>query len=225
MLLCEKTAGDHVGELTGSMLAAALLAGMLAVIMTGIGGESMDDSANPLAGPTWFWLMTTVGSWLVLGAGKWCERTSGQRIARRLGMLALGLAFGAIAFGTSQYLMVKLGEGAIDRGMPAVQIAQGMMYESSGAPKLPAFLAYFAAVFLTIGWWKQCDPLRSSRLKIAPILITVLAAWLWQLVFPFPQPWGFMLVAAISVATQLSSPWLSPAQRAAAIARRNPGLA
>ena len=53
MLLCEKTAGDHVGELTGSMLAAALTAGILTVVMTAIGGKSMDDSANPLAGPAW----------------------------------------------------------------------------------------------------------------------------------------------------------------------------
>jgi hypothetical protein len=47
-------------------------------------------------------------------------------------------------------------------------------------------------------------------------LITVLAAWLWLFVFPFPQPWGFMLAAAISIAAQLSAPWLSPAQRTAA---------
>jgi hypothetical protein len=213
--LCEKTVGDQVGELTGSLLASAAIAGILAVVMTAIGGKSMDDSADPLAGPTWLWLMTTVGSWLVLSAGKYCERTSGEWIKRRFGMLVLGLVFGAIAFVSSEFLMVNFGGNR--PGSPMFR----EMYESSGAPKLAAFLAYFGAVFLTIGWWKQCDPLRASRLRIAPILLTVLAAWIWQIVFPFPQPWGFMLVAGIAIGTQLSASWLSPSARTAAIARRN----
>jgi hypothetical protein len=51
-------------------------------------------------------------------------------------------------------------------------------------------------------------------------LLSVLAAWVWYLAIPFPQPWGFMLVASIAIATQLSAPWLSPAARTAAIVRR-----
>ena len=74
-------------------------------------------------------------------------------------------------------------------------------------------VAYFGALFMTIGWWKLCDPLRSSRLRIAPILLAVMAAWIWQMFVPFPQPWGFMLVASIAIATQLSAPWISPAER------------
>ena len=191
-------------------------------MMAAIGGNSLDKSANPLAGPIWLWLMTTLGSWLVLGAGKLCERTSGEMAKRRFGMLVLGLAFGAIAFFTSQFLMVTFGSAG--RGVQGNPLTHEL-FESSGAPKLPAFLAYFGALFLTLGWWKQCDPLRSSRLRIGPILIAMLAAWMWWLVFSFPQPWGFMLVVAISIATQLSAPWLSPAQRTAAIAKRTQGLA
>jgi hypothetical protein len=112
----------------------------------------------------------------------------------------------------------------VNFGNDSVARAQSRLFHdmySAGAPAFPAFLAYFGVVFLTIGWWKQCDPLRSSRLRIAPILITVLAAWIWLPILPFPQPWGFMLVAAISIATQLSAPWLSPAQRTAAMARHS----
>jgi len=223
LLLCEKTAGDHVSELAGSMLGSAIIAGILTLVMTAIGGPSMDDSANPLAGPTWLWLMTTVGTWLVLGTGKWFERTSGEVVKRRLGMIALGLAFGAIAFAAGDYLMVELGHRSVPRG-PVTRVFREL-YDSSGDPTLAAYMAYFGAIFLTIGWWKQSDPLRSSRLKIAPILLAVLAAWIWQLVLPFPQPWGFMLVAGIAIATQLSAPWLSPAHRTAAIAKRAQGIA
>jgi hypothetical protein len=138
---------------------------------------------------------------------------------RRVAMLLVGLALGAAAFASSQYLMVELGHGGMPRGagIPAFR----EMYDSGGAPGLPAFMAYFGAVFLTIGWWKQCDPLRRSRLRLAPILIAVLSAWLWQLVFPFPQPWGFVVVGAMAIATQLSAPWLSPGQRTAAMGKRN----
>jgi hypothetical protein len=217
LLLGEKTAGDHIGELTGSMLSAAVMSGILTFIMAAIGGDALMHSADRLAGPLWLWLMTTIGSWLVLFAGKACERTRGERMKRRFGMALLGLAFGAVAFVTSQYLMVNFGEGVGHvRGVPIARA----MFEAGGAPKLAAFLAYFGAAFFTIGWWKQSDPLRSSRLRIAPILLTMLAAWVWWLVFAFPQPWGFMLVAAMSISTQLSAPWLSPAARAAALGRR-----
>src|SRR5207237_388034 len=121
---------------------------------------------------------------------------------RRFAMLVLGLVVGAIAFVSSQHLMITFGDGPNLHHM-----AQGGLlpktYNSSGAPQMGAFLAYFGAVFLLVGWWKHVDPLRRSRLRIAPILIPILAAWVWMPVFPFPQPWGFMLVASIAIAAQL----------------------
>jgi hypothetical protein len=126
---------------------------------------------------------------------------------------------GAIAYLASQFLLLQLGPPFFK------ETAFRNMYESSGAPKLSAFLTYCGAVFFTIGWWKQVDPLRSSRLRIAPIVTSLLAAWIWSAVLGFPQPWGLMLVGAISVSTQLSAPWLSPAARAAAIAHREQATA
>jgi hypothetical protein len=211
-LLNQKTAGDRVGELTGSMLAAAFIAGVLAVVMTAIGGEAIDNSANPYAGPAWLWLATTLGSWLVLGSGKFFERTSGEQVKRRFAMLTLGLAFGAILFLASQFLMVALHDGAAARSIAGNAISQAM-FDSAGVPRITAYLAYFGAVFLTVGWWKQTDPLRTSRLRIGPILITLVVAWAWWFLCPFPQPWGFMIVTAISITSQLAAPWLSPAER------------
>jgi hypothetical protein len=222
-VLREKTAGDRVGELTGSMLSSALIAGVLTIAMTAIGGEALNNSAEPLAGPAWLWLCTMLGSWLVLGAGKFFERTRGEPMKRRFAMLGVGLVFGLLAWASSEYLMVTLHDGFVARSIAGHRVARGM-YDISGAPQLTAFLAYFGALFLTIGWWKQTDPLRTSRLRIAPILMTILAAWIWQLLWPFPQPWGFMLVAAISIATQLSAPWLSKDERTAASGRHNETL-
>jgi hypothetical protein len=211
--LCEQTLRAQAGDLVGSMLAAAFVAGILTILLTAIGGEALLKSAHELSGPTWLWIVTTLGSWGVLAAGNLCSRSRGERLKRRIGMLAMGMALGAIAFGLSQYLMVTYGEGSVPRAMVHGGWAREM-YDRGGMPKFPAYLAYFGAVFFVISWWKQSDPLRPSRLKIAPILLAVLAAWICQLAWPFPQPWGFMLVAAISITTQLTAPWISPADRA-----------
>jgi hypothetical protein len=157
--------------------------------------------------------MTMLGTWLVLGVGKCCERQRGEFARRRFSMLIVGLVFGAIAFATSEHLMVDFGNQRFHGPLRS-------LYDSAGRPQFAAYLAYFGAVFFTIGWWKLADPLRSSRLRIAPILLAILAAWIWQLAFPFPQPWGFLVVAGVAIASQLSAPWISPQQRRAAMLRQ-----
>jgi hypothetical protein len=217
-LLQMKTAGDRIGELTGSMLAAAAIAAVLTVVMTAIGGEQLDDSAYPLAGPVWLWLSATLGSWLVLAAGKFFESSPGEQAKRRFAMLVSGLVFGLFSYLASQFLMVRMPDGIGAREFVIADFGRHM-FAADGSPGLAAFLAYFGAVFLTIGWWKQTDPLRSSRLQIGSILVALAVAWGWWLLFAFPQPWGFMVVTAISISSQLASPWLSPQERTAALTR------
>jgi hypothetical protein len=218
--LRQKAPAEHATELSGSLLFAAFVAGVLTVVMTAIGGDSLVSSADWRVGPAWFWLMTTLGTWFVLIAGKQCERGQGELVKRRFGMLILGLTFGAAAFATSEFLLVDLGDaGKFTRGPHFV----AELFDAKGTSRLPGFISYFGAVFFTIGWWKLCDPLRSSRLRIAPILLSILAAWIWQMFVPFPQPWGFMLIASIAIATQLAAPWLSPEQRMALCRSRPPG--
>ena len=214
-----KTPGDRVSELTGSMLAAAAIALVLSVVMAAIGGDTITNAPNDASGPVWLWLMTTLGSWMLLGAGKFFERTGGEMVKRRFAMLVLGLMFGALAFASSRFLMVQFQDGIIERGPLGDDISRHMFSSSTGAPLLTAFLTYFGLTFLTIGWWKQTDPLRSSRLRIGPILVVILAACAWWVPLQFPQPWGFMLLAAISITTQLSAPWLSTHDRVAALTK------
>ena len=61
-------------------------------------------------------------------------------------MLVLGLAFGAVAYSTSQYLMVKLGGGNLARGLASRGLPRHVRFLGA-APKLAAFLAYFGAIF------------------------------------------------------------------------------
>jgi hypothetical protein len=50
-------------------------------------------------------------------------------------------------------------------------------------------------------------------LRVGPIVATCAWALVVYLIAPFPQPWGLMLAATISIAVQLASPW-SPRQPA-----------
>jgi hypothetical protein len=61
------------------------------------------------------------------------------------------------------------------------------------------------------------DPLRKSRLSIWTTAVCLLWAWVMHSLCSFPQPWGFILAATMSVAVQLAAPWVSPAERVALV--------
>lgn len=215
--LAMKTAGDRVGELSGSMLSAAIVAGVLCLLMMVVNGENLQSGGiRTWTFFAWLTLTTTAGSWLALLAGKFWEPRPAEQMKRRFVQLVLGLALAGFSFAAAQLLMVG---GPHGHGFAATNIGDSLasrgMYDSSGMPGLTAFLAYFAALFATVGWWKQTDPLRTSRLQIGPLALALAAGWLWSLAWPFPQPWGLMIAGAISISTQLSASWLTPRDRAA----------
>jgi serine/threonine protein kinase len=213
-----KTVGDRVGELAGSMLASAAIAAVLTVAMSAIGGGDWISPAtttetSKITGPAWLWLAITAASWTLLTAGKFWEHSTGEQVKRRFMLLVLGLAFGGAAFLSNRFLMVNmLGGGvAVETSNP---ISRGMI-DATGAPLLSCYLAFFGGLFVLMGWWKQTDPLRTSRLRIAPIVLSVLAAGVLTAIFDFPLPWGLLVAGGISTTVQLASPWLKPQDRLA----------
>ena len=111
--------------------------------------------------------------------------------------------------GFAEFLDVRPTDDLIVQSLPV----STNMVEPSGSLKLPAFLVYFGLLFVVLRWWTQADPLRNSRLSLWATGGCVLWAWIWHMIWPFPQPWGFMLAATVSVAVQLSAPWMSPKER------------
>ncbi|HZL89612.1 MAG TPA: protein kinase [Pirellulaceae bacterium] len=198
-----KTVGDRVGELAGSMLVASFVSSIVTALAVMLGGETIDNGGHSFSGAAWLWMATTLGSWLLLAAGKLWEPRQGEGVKRRFVQLVIGLAFGGILLAGQQYLISNIA--------PDWQAA--------------AFPLYFAAVFATLGWWKQTDPLRTSRLRILAVLTALIASGLWlapgiglKLVGePFDGgrfPWPLVVPALVSVVVQLSAPWMSPQERA-----------
>ena len=128
-------------------------------------------------------------------------------------MLVAGLVIGVAAFATSQFLGVQVTDELVVPTLPAVTLPAGWTSSSNGSLTLPAFLIYFGGMFAVAKWWLQADPLRTSRVSLWGTAGCIFWAWLIHVFWAFPQPWGFMLAATMSIAVQLAAPWVRPAER------------
>ncbi len=208
--LLVKSKPERSADLIGSLLFSAAASLALAVVMVLLRGQPAQIEQF-----AWLALTSTLGTWSVLIPAKLWEGASGEQALRRFAMLVVGLGFGAAAFGLDRALLVNLPFEMRpqweNRHVPAS--FYGLL---DGAPLLPAFTAYFGFLFLLIRWWRQADPLRSVRLSLWTTVSTVFIAWLLNEFFPFPQPWGLMVAAIMSIAVQLASPWVPEVERARA---------
>ena len=210
-----RTFGDRAGELSGSLLTAAIVSAVLAVIMLALAELPLSGSTATVGEGVWLWLVTTLCAWAVLIGGKFMESSLGEPIRRRFSMLVVGMLVALVAFGLSQFLMIDMVTMSAHEAAQYPQWQRSMLEAGTGAPLLPAYLAFFGAVFATVGWWKQTDPLRSSRLAVGRLVTTGVIGLIWMQIWPFPGPWGYYLPVAIAVAVQLSAPWLNKQDRAA----------
>jgi hypothetical protein len=124
-------------------------------------------------------------------------------------MLVIGLGVGAVAYATGNMLMVSFNDAPELHNFVQFDLGANF-YDANGTPLLPAYLAYFGALFAGIRWWKQADPLRSTRLSVWSVGACVMGAWIVDWIWRFPQPWGVMVAAIISTSVQLTSPHFKP---------------
>lgn len=200
----------RIGELLGSWLTAAMICALLGLVMIVV-VDRFSPSVDMIATYTWLTISSALAAWAVLAVGKFCEGVESDAMRRRLVMLALGLASGGVAFVLSQVLFIDLKVNEITNASIATT-----MYDSSGVPQLPLFLVFFGTLFLAPTWWKQTDPLRRTRMNLVALGFCLAAAWVLQLAWPFPEPWGYMTATMISIAVQLSAPWMTQRERDAA---------
>lgn len=208
--LHRKPVGQQLTELTGSWLMAAVVSSVLCLLILMLGGHTLDASVETWTFYAWLTVSSVLGSWLVLGLSKLWEGREGDAVLRRFVMLVAGLVIGLSACLMADVLMVRLAGREIANviGVPNDFVPPGM-YGADGTPFLTAFLAYFAALFLVLRWWRQADPLRKTRFSLWATLVCMF----WAVVIPWQIPWGLLLVATISVAVQLSAPWMPSAER------------
>ncbi|MBX7167535.1 MAG: serine/threonine protein kinase [Pirellulales bacterium] len=198
-----KPARDRVADLMGSLLfsalAAAAAAGLVFILQPSRFG--VEDLAS-LA------IISTLGAWGLLVPAKFWEGTEGEPIMRRLVLFAVGLVVGAAAFGVDTALLVQPRYSAGDSPNLLPNGGIGVFAGPDGQLLLPMYLAYFGFLFLVLRWWKQAEPLREQRLSLWATAVCVGWAALLSNFWQYPQPMGMLVAGTISVAVQLSSPWV-----------------
>ncbi|MFI4875966.1 MAG: serine/threonine-protein kinase [Blastopirellula sp. JB062] len=207
----ERRLKSLIGSFLVSTIAAASIS-LLALILGGVSLEGPFSTWAPLFG--WLTVMTICGSWSILLLGKLWEPSGGDPWLRRLAMLGVGLALGLIGFAASDALLLEMPvAGAAASGWHENLGLRGWFQSLKQAPSLSTFAIVFGAQFGLLRWWKQADPLRKTRLSLWTMSMAVLTAAAVNYFCPFIQPWGLILVGAVSLVVQISAPWYSPQQR------------
>jgi hypothetical protein len=210
--LARKSLGERLTELTGSMLMSALVVGVVSFLALIVTETPINDSVQTWTSFTWLSIVSLLGTWLLLIPAKLWEGSEGDQVRRRFVNLLLGLALGVIGYGLSGYLGVRLAtQEWID--LPLAWRPPTGAFSAGGVPELPAYLAFFGGIFLLLRWWGQADPLRPGRFSLWATVVTLFVACVWQIFWPFPQPWSLSIPVTMSIALQLSSSWLSEKDR------------
>ena len=222
--LAEKPLRNKLSELFGSMLIAAAVSMVAALIAPVL-------SVGSLATYVWLAIVGTLGSWAVLVPAKFVEGKLEDQVPMRLFMLLLGGLVGLAAFGVDQALYVDL-----PRASEPMDVGQGLFShnafrwerpERNGAdfhPTLSMYVTFFACLLVIPRWWRQAEFTRSVRLSLWWVVSSMFVAWLVHLFWWFPQPSGLLVAGTIALATQMASPWMPPSRRRALAEEIEQGL-
>ena len=212
--LLGRPALDRLTELIGSMLIAAFSCTVLNLlgfaVVTGIlDGGPWDSSIENWANYTWLTLVSVVGCWAILLVTKrWDWRPAKSRW-RYLEMMGLGMALGLAAFFTASWFYIDLTSLSLQTSRP---FSKGWNLMPSVGP-LAAYMFFFTCCLGGIRWWRQCDPIRKTRLSLAAILICMIWGVLLSYLLPIPFTAVCIWAVVISFSVQLSAPWLDTRKR------------
>jgi hypothetical protein len=197
---------QRLADLIGSMLLAAvvvLVVSLLAVLYRISEHEGSPVELNQYA---WLALSAIAGAWSIIIPARLWEVRPADPTLRRFVMLAIGLGVGFVAYALQTGLLVQLPyDGHIVQPFRHFRHLQSF-YGADGAPSVFASMAYFGLLWLVLRWWLQASSWRSKRLSLWSVMVSLFWAAAVNCILPFPQPWGLMFAATVSIAVQLASP-------------------
>jgi hypothetical protein len=208
-MVAQKTFKERLTELTGSMLLASIVSGIVSLLVLALMGQLYPDQY------VWLWGVATLASWCVMVPAKVFEGKVEDQSPRRFVQLVLGLGVGFAAWGLSHALLLDLPHD-LNFEEPLVREMMEVPRETFRTGKdvpLALSMGYFGFLFLMLRWWTQAEWTRYTRLSVWALAVSVTAAMLLQMFWWFPQPAGAMVAGVMAVSIQLSSPWLSIGRR------------
>ena len=202
----------RLAELCGSLLLAAVLAGLLALLAGAL------THTTDWTGFARIFFLTVGCSWAVLIPAKCWTSAADDSWQRRLVLLGMGLVIGFGALWLDGYVVLRTGEEFLEVGDEQTALLDGLTVDNRSLPALASYLSYFGLVFFVLRWWKIAEPRRPERFHLPAVLVT--AFWAYILIFLLPggselrgSTWHtfFVALVAASAIVQLASPWQRPA--------------
>jgi hypothetical protein len=214
------TPRQRVAELCGSMIMAAVLAGLFSILLTAV------VLRNNLTEIGVCFFLTVACSWAVLVPSKLWPWRDSDSWSRRGAMLVVGLGVGLLALwldGRPGPLLTMEPPGADSASVERAAVGSGqsggprkgaaifdVMPYNHDLPVAACYLSYFGLAFFILRWWRMADPRRSQRFSLFPVL----AAGFWAYVLLMFWPWvmhrGVVALVMTSAIVQLVSPWVQP---------------
>jgi hypothetical protein len=215
-------------ELSGSLAFSAVLATLLAVLYAAF--AHVQNLTN--VGLVLF--MTVAICWAVLIPAKiWNNQKPGDSWMRRVIMMFLGTAVGAIAIylnGAAPSFQfqpsplgpdpnIVLAQAPVDPMAPPTErvLVSGPFFSSTpnDISTIAGYLSYFALALCCLRWWKMADRHRAHRFSAFPVIAAAFwALVLFGLIWPDKeQPYGAIALVTAAVIVQVVSPWEQPQPR------------
>ncbi len=213
----------RMAELSTSCIAATFTTVVLALVAGVIGLRTGDVNSVEIA--PYFWMGTVVlgSAYALIGLGKIWERGDGESLKRRIALAGVGAGVGMFAFTVTQFLMLPI-NGDFVRELGGTTLPQALYDQSTGVPRVSAWMAHYAVLFAAVRWWKPVDPLRRRRLGLWSVAVAVVAEWMVHQVLPIPQPGGMFIAGGLAIAIQMSAPWINSVPQTSTSPMRQPGM-
>jgi hypothetical protein len=209
----------RISELSGSMVLAATLALLFAIIWAALERTLSvpSDIADFGAG---LYLMV-LAAWAVLLPAKVWEQRRGDGWLRRGIMMFLGLGIGLAAAWLNGWSF-DWEHPALETPSLAASALGEIAQENPMAAHIFGYLSYFGLAFFILRWWKLTERTRQRRFSLFPVLVTACLAFLLVPLWPdftgHEVPFllqGPIVLTLTSVIVQLVSPWEEPAPKPA----------
>jgi hypothetical protein len=209
----------RIAELSGSMVLAATLALLMAIIWAAL--ERTIGSPGDLADFGAGLYLMILSSWCVLLPSKFWEQRRGDSWLRRGILMFLGLGVGLAAAWLNGWSF-DLNATPLESPSLAASTLAELGHENPMAAHIFGYLSYFGLAFFILRWWKLTERTRPRRFSVFPVVVTACLGFLLVPLWPdftgHEVPFllqGPMVLTLSSVIVQLVSPWEEPAPRPA----------
>lgn len=196
--------GERNVQLMRGLLKSAFVTFILTCVLLPLGGLPLTGQPEVLILLAWMTTINIAACWLVLILGRIWESTDGDTMYRRVVSFVGGVGLGSLAYATATFLHLS------PENIHAAGAQPEWPWLGDGQLTLAQSAISYGVLLAVFRWWKQADPLRWSRLSVIDTVACGFLAWLLPII---PSPWGFMSVATVSVAIQMSAPWMEKTDR------------